>query len=218
MGKSLSDLGLKDEQLPTAGQALDDLPTFGTFAPPPQPGPFRFKLPGDLTTIWDTFEAEGKGTRVTAVFDANAPLVITQSKGGKYNGEPFQTRLNNNERARGKDKKLASDLDYLIAALEGPQAKRPTSNREYIQRVVALRGKEFGADIRWSWRCSKDRVIRVRDAQGQLIEAPDGKKGCGETYYQEDVQPLATGEYALEAGCTCGAVLRAFGNLDNIRA
>ena len=43
--KSLQDLGLKDEGTVVTGDTLADLPVFGTFTPPPQPGPFRFKLP-----------------------------------------------------------------------------------------------------------------------------------------------------------------------------
>lgn len=217
MGKSLSDLNLKDEQLPTAGLGLDDLPTFGAFAPPPQPGPFTFQLPGDLTNLWDTFDNKDQQTRVQLEFDSANPLIIKQSLSSRYNGEPFQTKLNNNERPRGKDKKLASDLDYLIAAIEGPTAPRPKSNREYIERVRKFGGKLFGADIRWSWRCGQNRVRRLKDSEGNTVEDPQGTKGCGESYYQEDVQKQGE-EYPLEIQCKCNAVLRAFGNLDNIRA
>lgn len=217
MGKSLSDLGLKDEKLPTAGEALENLPQFGQFGPPPQPGPMRFKLPADLTNVWDTFEVEGKGTRVTAEFDQQSPLIIVQSVGARYNGEPFQTKLNNNERARGKSKMLVSDLDYLIVAIEGPQKEKPASNKAYIEKVRTYGNKEFGGDLRWSWRCSKTRDIRVKDEAGNTVEVP-GKKGCGEAYYQEDVNKQQSGEFPLEIACSCGAVLRAFGNIDNIRA
>jgi hypothetical protein len=218
MGKNLNDLGLKDEPLPTAGEALDALPQFGGFAPPPQPGPMRFRLPKDMTNIWDTFEVEGKGTRVAAVFDASAPLIIVQSVGNRYANEPFETRMNNNERPRGKDKKLASDFDYLIAAIEGPQATKPANNRAYIERLRTFNNKEFGGDMRWSWRCSTTRDIRVKDAAGNTV-VQEGKKGCGESYYQEDVDKNpATGEFPLEIACgKCGALLRAFGNIDNIR-
>jgi len=221
MGKSLSDLNLKDETLPMAGQGLDDLPQFGQFAPPPQPGPMRFKLPADLTNVWDTFEAANKtpSTRVSMVFDAQAPLLIVQSAGGRYNNEPFQTKLNNNERARGKDKKVSSDLDYLIAAIEGPTVQRPTSNKGYIERCRAFRGKEFGGDMRWSWKCGENRNIRTKNEKGETVEVLD-RKGCGEAFYQEDVLNMKTpeGEFPLEISCSCGAVLRAFGNIDNIRA
>ena len=222
MGKSLSELNLKEETLPTAGESLDNLPQFGQFAPPPQPGAFRFRLPNDLTRIWDTFEAPNKtpATRVSAQFDAQSPLLIIQSPGGRYDNEPFQTKLNNNERPRGKDKMLASDLDYLIAAIEGPKTPKPTSNAGYLQKVQTYRGKEFGADIRWSWRCGENPNIRVKNDAGDTVEVPD-KKGCGESYYQEDVENLRnpeTREWPLEISCKCGAVLRAFGNIDNIRA
>lgn len=217
MGKSLNDLTLKEEKLPTAGQALDDLPQFGQFAPPPQPGPMTFKLPGDLTNLWDTFEAEGKGTRVSLEFDSGSPLIIVQSVANRYNNEPFQTKLNNNERPRGKTKQLASDLDYLVAAIDGPQAPRPTTNKGYIEKVRTYGGKLFGGDLRWSWRCGKNRNVRMKDAANNTIEIPD-KKGCGEAYYQEDVPKDVSGEFPLEIQCKCGAVLRAFGNIDNIRA
>ena len=218
MGKSLSDLALKDEKLPTAGEALDNLPQFGQFAPPPQPGPMRFRLPKDLTNVWDAFEAgDGKGQRIAAVFDSASPLIIVQSKHGKYDNEPFETRLNNNERKRGKDGVVASDLDYLIAAIEGPGQKRPEDNKGYIAKVRTFGGKEFAGDMRWSWRCGENRNIRVRDAAGNLVEV-ENKKGCGEAYYQDrDVQPQANGEYPLEIQCTCGGVIRAFGNIDNIK-
>ena len=159
-------------------------------------------------------------TRVSMVFDAQAPLLIVQSPGNKYNNEPFQTKLNNNERARGKDKKMVSDMDYLIAAMEGPSGQRPASNGAYITKVRTFGGREFGADIRWSWRCGENRNIRTKNEKGETVEVPD-KKGCGESFYQEDVLQLKnaeTGEFPLEISCSCGAVLRAFGNLDNIRA
>lgn len=220
MGKSLNDLGLKDEKLPeTAG--LDELPQFGAFAPPPQPGPMTFKLPGDLTNLWDTFEVEKtpgvKETRVQIEFDANAPLMIVQSVGNVHNNEPFQTKLNNNERARGKDKKMASDLMYLIAAIDGVTAAKPDSNKGYIEKVRGYGGRLFGGDMRWSWRCSKTRNIRVKDQAGATVEVPD-RKGCGEAYYQEDVSKQTDGTFPMEVQCKCGAVLRAFGNIDNIRA
>jgi len=219
MPKSLSELNLKEEVLPTAGQPLDDLPVFGQFTPPPQPGAFRFKLPADLNNIWDLYTVDGKGDRISAVFDQNNPLLIVQSPGGKHNTEPFQTRLNNNERPRGKGGSggTHSDLDYLLAAFD-PKQPKPKSNREYIERVKVQGGKEFGADIRLSWRCGEQRNIRVRDQSGAVVEV-ENKKGCGTGYYQEDVKKNEAGEFPLEIQCgKCGALLRAFANIDNLRA
>jgi hypothetical protein len=66
------------------------------------------------------------------------------------------------------------------------------------------------------------------DAQKQVVEVPD-RKGCGTAFYQEDVEKQPNGEFPLQIQCNgtikvqgvqqpCGALLRAFGNLDNIRA
>lgn len=221
MGKSLAELAgeLKEEQLPTSGQDLDDLPTFGTFAPPPPAGAYRFDLPKDMSALWELFDVPDKTPpqRVRLLFDRDHPLLITQSPHGKSNGEPFETRLTNNERQRGKDKSVtASDLDYLLRALGEKQ--KPRSNREYITITSKHAGKNFGADLRYSWRCSKDRDIRARDAQGQ-VQLVEGKKGCGASFYQEDVPKNAAGEIPYEITCgDCGALLRAFANLDNLRS
>ena len=221
MPKSIQELAseLKDELLPTSGQDLDDLPIFGTFTPPPPPGAYRFQLPADLAAVWDLFDAPDKQPpqRVRVTFDRDHPLLIVQSPGGKSNNEPFETRLTNNERGRGKDKAVtASDLDYLLRAL-GMKTK-PRNNREYMQAVQAHAGKQFGADLRYSWRCSKDRDIRARDQAGQ-VQVVEGKKGCGEAYYQEDVPKDAAGNVPYEITCGgCGALLRAFANLDNVRS
>jgi hypothetical protein len=221
MGKSIQELAgsLKDEALPTAGQELEDLPIFGGFAPPPPPGAYRFRLPGDMGSIWDLIDVPEKTPpqRVRANFDRDHPLLIVQSPQGKSNNEPFETRLTNNERGRGKDKAVtASDLDYLLRAL-GDKTK-PRNNREYMTALAKHSNKEFGSDLRYSWRCSKDRDIRVRDNQGQ-VQPVEGKKGCGESYYQEDVPKDATGAVPYEITCgECGALLRAFANLDNLRA
>src|SRR5688572_10370426 len=155
MPKSLQELAgtLRNEQLPTAGQELDDLPIFGSFQPPPAPGPYRFRLPKDLANIWDVFDAPDKNPsqRVRAVFDRDHPLLIVQSPGGKANNEPFETRITNSERGRGKDKAVvASDMDYLLRAC-GVKTK-PTTNGAYMQALSQQGGKEFGADLRYSWR------------------------------------------------------------------
>jgi expansin (peptidoglycan-binding protein) len=78
-------------------------------------------------------------------------------------------------------------------------------------------GKEFSADLRYSWKCSQDRNIRVRDAQGAIQEV-EGTKGCNTAYYQEDVPKAADGTTPYEITCQCGALIRAFANVDNIRS
>lgn len=218
MGKSLQDLGLQQEQLPTAGQDLADLPEFGRFTPPPPPGAYRFKLPGDLSAIWEVVDTPNltPSQRVRAIFDREHPLLIVQSPQNASNGEPFETRLSNQERARGKDKAIvASDMDYLLRALK--VEKKPTSNPEYVRVLQAQAGKEFSADLRYSWKCSDQRNIRVRDAAGAVQEV-ENQKGCGNAYYQEDVPKGADGKVPYEIVCQCGALIRAFANLDNLRS
>lgn len=221
MGKSLQDLGLKEEALPTAGQSLADLPEFGTFREPPQPGAYRFQLPDDMSAIYDVYDSTKlSAQRIRAVFDKDHPLTIVQSPLGAANGEPFETRLSNEERNRGKAGSgiMASDLDYLLRAL-GVKEK-PASNKAYVQLLTQQLKKTFGADIRFSWRCSPDRNIRVKDAQGAIQEV-EGRKGCGQSFYQEDLPNHgkgADGKVQTQIQCTCGALLRAFANLDNMRA
>ena len=153
MSKSIQELAgqLKDEPLPTAGQELDDLPMFGGFTPPPPPGAYRFELPKDLNAVWDLFDVPDKQPpqRVRLTFDRDHPLLIVQSPKGASNGEPFETRLTNNERGRGKGKEvIASDLDYLLRAL-GDKSK-PSNNRGYMQAIQSHAGQQFGADLRYS--------------------------------------------------------------------
>lgn len=231
--KSLQELGLKDEGTVVTGDTLADLPVFGTFTPPPQPGPFRFKLPTDLTTCYEVYDTPTKTPpqRVRLIFDQDHPLEILQSVGGKYNGQPFQTRLSNEERSRGKDKAIvASDWDYLLRAL-GIQTK-PTrlvngqkvpDNRGYIEATRPLAGREFGGDIRYSWKCDEKRNIRVATVDPQTnqrtgIQEVDSQRGCGNAFYGEDVPNNPDGTKPLEITCQCGALLRAFANLDNLRA
>lgn len=221
MGKSLQDLGLKEEALPTAGQALADLPEFGSFREPPQPGAYRFKLPTDLSSVYDVYDTPTKTPpqRIRAVFDKDHPLTIVQSPGGRANNDPFETRISNEERARGKDKSIvASDMDYVLRALK--VETKPGSNKGYVEVMKLQGGKEFSADIRYSWKCSKDRDIRVKDAAG-AVQVVEGRKGCDTAFYQEDLPnggKDASGNVPTQIQCTCGALLRCFANLDNIRS
>lgn len=220
MGKSLQELALKEEALPTAGQDLADLPEFGQFREPPQPGSYRFQLPDDLSAIWDVYDTPTKvpPQRVRAIFDKDAPLMIVQSLGGHYNGQPFETRLSNEERKRGRDASIvASDMDYLLRALQ--VKTKPQSNRAYIEVMKLQPKKQFGAEIRYSWKCDPRRNIRVQTPTG--VQEVEGRKGCNNAYYQEDLPNGGRGADGLvptQIQCSCGALLRCFANLDNIRA
>jgi len=172
-----------------------------------------------LNAVWDLFDVPDKTPpqRVRMVLDRDHPLLIVQSPGGKNNNEPFETRLTNNERPRGKDRSVvASELDYLLRAL-GEKGK-PKSNREYMTMIQKHAGREFGADIRYSWTCSKEREKRAKDQNGAFTKI-EGSHGCGEKYYQEDVPKDANGQVPFEVMCSaCGNWMNAWANLDNLRS
>jgi hypothetical protein len=218
-GKSLSELTdlLKDE--PIAVLNVEDLPDFGSWAPPPQPGPYRFKLPANLANIFDIYEDKGK-QYIRAIFDKDAPLLIVQDVRQKHVGEAFQTRLTNQRRKRGDIE--ASDLDYLLKALG--ETTTPGSNRAFMEALGKYASKEFTADISYSWNCQDTRAVYIDDGQGGTKKDESGRMGCGKRYYQagKTKKPelqieKADGVYPYEIACTCGAVIRAFANIDNIR-
>lgn len=214
MAKSLDELtaDLKDEVMPTT--ALDDLPEFGGFQEPPQPGAYRFSLPPRLDNLFELFDTE-KGQRLRVIFDRDNPLTIkASSTAGTAVGDTFHTRLSNVKRRRGKEGSVeASDLDYLLRALGEKVA--PTTNRGYIQALQKYPAKEFGGDITYSFVCNDQRNIRVMGTDGRSVEV-EGRKGCGKKYYTRDVEKV-DGKMPTEIQCECGAVLRAFANLENLR-
>lgn len=214
-GKSLQELDLKDEKFPEL--AYEDAPEFGGFAEPPQPGPKRFRIPADLSRVWEVYDVDGKGQRLRAKFDQDAPFVITQSTFPSEVNETFETRISNQERPRGKDKQYeVSDMDYLLKGLG--ETARPKGNRAYIDTLKKYAGKEFAAEVTFSFSCRKDKNIRVLDAAGKANEV-ENHPGCGKKYYQKDIASLKNGEgkYPTSINCECGANLRAFANLENFR-
>lgn len=235
---SLQDLGLKNETLEGTDVPLESLPEFGGAAPPPPaPGAYRFRLPdaSKLATNFDLVASEKYGQRVQVQFDQDSPLIIVQSPGGTMNNEPYQTRFSNVPRLRGRkgEQVLASDWDLLLRALgqayPDVKAERPKTNAAYIKALQAYAGKEFGADVEWSWSCNPKRTVWIPDDQGGSIEHPEGVQGCGKRYYQNNIDKVE-GQYPLRITCvgtridaatgesvTCGAIIRAFANLTNFR-
>lgn len=200
----------------------------GSSAPPPQPGPYRFRLAPVKLADLDTVKHDDYGQRVKATL----ALTIVQSSTGAENGETWTTTLTNTPMRRGKrddpNAPLASDWDYLNQALGITLAQR--SNKGYAEALMAKTAggdAEFLADLEWSWRCSDTRDAYFADDQGNAQKA-EGTKGCGAKYYQSGVSKEAeTGPdgqiirqvYPLQLTCSaCGALVRAFGNLRNFRA
>src|SRR5947207_2213408 len=82
---------------------FDNLPEqMGVFPPPPQPGPYRFRLSKLGPDNFDSLTDDKWGARVKVKFDQNAPLVIVQATDPAVIGDTFQTQLTNVPRKRGK--------------------------------------------------------------------------------------------------------------------
>lgn len=212
----------------------------GAFPDPPYPGAYRLQLPNAqaMQSIWDLVDYEGEGVknpgkRIVAKFNSDAPLVIVQSAGGAMDGEPWQTRISNVERRRGKKDDptapFVSDMDYLLRDAFGVETK-PKTNMAYAQALTQFAGKDFGVDISWSWRCDPKKNIRVEDetAAGGYKEV-EGQPGCGNKWYEQDItksgllvladpeKPEGRKVFPLRITCPCGANVRAFANIERFR-
>jgi hypothetical protein len=217
---SLKELNLSNDQV--GGDIdLNDLPKTGGFLPMLQPGTYRLRLPGNLGNVWDTIAKKGdRGERIVAKFDQDAPLVIVQApeRFADRKGEPFQTRISNVERARGREKILASDFDYLLRAL-GHTGKKPRTNGEYAAALMPFAGKEFNATIEVTAQCRDDKEKYVDDGHGGSVKL-EGSAGCGRRYYQKDIPKNDDGSYPERIACAedCGANLRVSNQIGSFEA
>lgn len=225
---SLEALGLSNEKL--EGAEFSDIPeNIGQSYPdPPQPGHYRFKLPpaGEMKAIWSKVESKGYGDRIRAAFEDGAALKIVQSPNHEHDGEDFRWSVSNVPRPRTKEQILVSDMDLLLRGL-GITA-RPKTNKDYAQALLKQAGREFSADIEFSWNCRDDREIYVDDGTGGTSKV-EGKMGCGTRYYQRDVakvlsdpnDPASPKVTPVRITCSnpdCGASVRAFPNLTAFKA
>ncbi len=221
----LNTLGLKNENL--AGASFDDIPeNIGqSFADPPQPGKYRFRLPATMAAIWEAVESEKHGQRITAIFRGDAALTIVQSPKGEHDGEEFDYRVSNVPRERTKEKILVSDMDLILRALG--ETKKPTTNKGYAQALMKYAGKEFSAEVEFSWRCRDDKDAYFDDGAGGTQKV-EGRAGCGARYYQRDVpkvhanpedpaSPLVVPVRITCSNPDCGASVRAFPNLGGFK-
>lgn len=221
---SLNDLKLAKEVIEHDVAELDQLPAqMGMRTPTLQPGSYVFQLPV-LTALRDAFdkvERDGEPERLAVVFRDDAALVIAQAADKDLVGKPFNTRISNVARKRGKGDIKVSDYDYLLQVLG--EKSMPKTNQAYGEMLLRHAGKTFGADIELSYYCNSKNPIRAEDESGQTVplDGQEGRKlqkGCGSRYYQKDVpRDEDTGKYPVKIGCDCGAVLYANENLVRFR-
>jgi len=239
MSLKLSDFGSKplNDGVDTA-----NLPEQGgSYPDPPQPGAYRFDLSPLTLENFEKVASNDYGERVKVKFDANAPLVITQSPTGAENGTPYQTSISNvpRKRGRGDDAPVASDMDYLVMKGLGIPMPTPRTNQAYVKALLEASAKKasFIGDIEWSWNCNdgRDAYFLLEDGSTGPIDAVDAQgtptggkqQGCGKRVYQKDVQKvthdaagtqLPAAKYPMRITCAgCGASVRGFSNIRTFR-
>lgn len=221
---SLNDLKLTKEVIEHDVADLDALPAqMGMRTPTLQPGPYVFALPAlaALREAFDVVKREGEPDRLAVVFRDEAALIIAQAPDKELVGKPFNNRLSNVARKRGKGEVKVSDLDYLLQALG--EKKMPNTNPAYGEAILRYAGRTFGADVELSYYCNNKNPIRTEDASGQTVtlDGQEGRglqKGCGSRFYQKDVsKDEETGKFPIKIGCDCGAILYANENLVRFR-
>lgn len=215
-------LDLSDDPRPTD---FNDMPEArAAFRPMQQPGTYIFQTPAEIED--KQFSQKQVPNQGPTLF-----LSFREDKGLKNlsTGEQFDTQINNMTYERGKkgEKKKGDDIAYLIKACGGmlpPGAGNKTYAGE-VKRVCG--GKKFRADVVISAKCNPQNDVYVG---GQQVK---GRKGCGQKFdmraYQINQGPNAgkqvlaiarskDGVWAEGAQCPCGAEVRAFANLANIRS
>ena len=195
---------------------LDNLPSQGgLIIPPPQPGVYRFRIPHGIAKGLDTFQTDS-GQRVEMKFRDDLALLNVSLN------QPYPTRITNQERAIGKDGAKASDMAFLLDALD--IKPKTSTNKGYAEAMLQAQGMEFVAFSDLTARCNPKTDVYKSD-EGKI----EGLKGCGAAYatrsYTKKDGTLVTqipktseGTFATEFECSCGALLRCFGGLSKFRA
>lgn len=193
---------------------LDNLPSQGgLIIPPPQPGIYRFKIPAGLARGMETIQTDVGQRFVVILRDDLALQNVTLN-------QPYPTRISNQERAVGKDGQKASDMAFLLHAL-GITVDKPT-NKGYAEAMLKAQGLEFLAFNDLTARCNPKTDV-YKQGDGKI----EGLKGCGAAYATRSYTkrdgttvseiPKEGTQFATEFTCSCGALIRCFGQLSKFR-
>lgn len=211
-------LALKDDPIATDYENIPEQRTGGRPLIPP--GRYVFEIPKDVAAAWvvrETTVAEQKVQRVAVESDRDHPIVLAavlRKQDESLVGEVWYGSISNVERNRarkGEPANLVSDMTYLLRDGFKDQSK-PKVNREFIKALNTHAGKRFAADNEWSTYCNKTKV-RFIEVDGQAVEDPDKRFGCGANYYQNTIPRDHEGYFQERFTCACGASLRCFQNL-----
>jgi hypothetical protein len=227
-GKSLADLNLQPDVVVAGVDDISDLPEFGAFIQPP-PGFYGFKIPAFKVNdpVWGSFTTKDPKTgqdveRLELNFDGDFKLEIVHAPNleaaQRLIGQFWGTRLTNNPRKRDRAGEIfASDADYLLRAVGVTKRPSPATNKNYALALAQqCAGKTFGATVEYSYSCNPNREAQIPDGVGGFTDT--GRKGCGNRYYQSQIDLNPDGTAPDRIQCECGAHVRGFANLTNIKA
>jgi hypothetical protein len=200
-----------------------------TFAEPPQPGTFLFRLPPS-EVIFSAFEKlidPTQGERIVVVLKEAAALFNETLK------QPYPTRFTNVVRyltrtIDGEKKQVAiSDMAMVLKAVDSiPDSP---SNAAYVNAMIKAGGRQFLADNTLTATCSPTKDTYHHNPNTGRSELRAGVKGCGQKFKVEGYSPKdggkpvlsiprdEEGKVALRFTCTCGAELRSWPQLQGFR-
>lgn len=200
----LSEIAGLDEAVQVDFSNLPD--QFSIRNPLPQPGAgyvFRFPTisPDDDNWIADLTN-DSKVPRIGYSFSDGKELILLAAPGGpnaENLGMPVRWRLTNIERKFGDDDKSpVSPMAHMLAHSFKLDLTGKT-NKSYIQALIAISGRAFGAGVNWTGYCNKERDIYVPadEETGQEGGQIAGHKGCGTRYALKQRKNKKTGELTL---------------------
>jgi hypothetical protein len=179
-----------------------------------QPGWHLYKLPNDFDF---SLEADEDGKEyLKASFQGAYSLVYADNPTQRHS-DNFDTKVRYVE-IDGEQKKIAS-LAYLLAEGFGETGKLKT-HQDVGNALIKHTGETFKGRLEWSATCRSNKA--AVGANGEDL----GRTGCGTRYRERKVTPKKVGGFSAEAlpknsqgefserfQCSCGAVVRAFGNI-----
>lgn len=210
MVQNLDELGLAPDEQPEDLEDFAEQPSTGNYVLH-QPGDYNFVLP----QVFD-FEKLIEGGEEYLKVNLRGESALKYA----HDNNLFGTQLDNRPIPRfAREGKKGDDLTFLLR-----DALKETGSLNTAQKGKALvkhAGESFLARLEWSGSCSTKRD--AVDKNGK----PLGKKGCGIRYREYEVNTPAfkcakipsksNGDFAERFTCSCGNLVRVFGNLKSFR-
>lgn len=218
----MSEVAFRDEVVETLPPDMElpaQLGSFSTLAP----GVDTFQLPANLAQAFELYDEKEKDRngnetekvvqRIRFVFDNDAPLIV---KGGPRDGEVLRARISSSPRKRGKkgsDAPSVADLAYLLRISLNDKTSVITTTRQWHDAIASHAGEYIRLMHGLRGSCNPKGVRYIDNGEGGSKEDPAGTMGCGKYYRTKDFKQ-DDGTYSNELDCDCGAVIRAFGDIE----